>query len=513
MKPIRVISGFLTVGFWTLVSRVLGMVREILLFSLIGAGPLLDAFFAAFRLPNMFRRFFAEGAFNSAFVPLISKKYEKNENASAFANEALGGLAFILLILTSLAIIFMPALIWAIANGFVGDERFDLTVAFGRVMFPYILLISLAALLSGVLNALGYFAAAAAAPVLLNITIILGLCISFFFEWSTMTILIYSVPFAGILQLALLWRAAEKAGFKIKPSRPRLSDDMRILVRVAIPSALANGVLQINLLVGQFVSSQETGAISWLYGADRLYQLPLGVVGIAIGIVLLPELSRRIASKDEKGARSAFNNAFTTSMALTIPATLALFIIPLPLISALFQHGQTSTNDAVAMALATSIYALGLPAFVLQKIYQPLYFARGDTKTPFKFAVLSMIINSIIAIGLMPFYGWIAAPIATTISAWAMIILLVLGTKNIRAIGQLTKLSKSKFLLIILSSFIMGLFLWGANFLLKNDVSSILERIIFAIFLILLGVVTYTATVVFLGGINLKELRASIKKG
>tara|TARA_A100001037_G_C14978979_1_gene557176 strand:- start:78 stop:944 length:867 start_codon:yes stop_codon:yes gene_type:complete len=288
---------------------------------------------------------------------------------------------------------------------------------------------------------------------------------------------------------------------------------MRILVRVAIPSALANGVLQINLLVGQFVSSQETGAISWLYGADRLYQLPLGVVGIAIGIVLLPELSRRIASKDEKGARSAFNNAFTTSMALTIPATLALFIIPLPLISALFQHGQTSTNDAIAMALATSIYALGLPAFVLQKIYQPLYFARGDTKTPFKFAVLSMIVNSIIAIGLMPFYGWIAAPVATTISAWAMIILLVLGTKNIGAIGQLTKLSKSKFLLIILSSFIMGLFLWGANFLLKNDVSSILERIIFAIFLILLGVVTYTATAVFLGGINLKELRASIKKG
>ena len=513
MKPIRVISGFLTVGFWTLVSRVLGMVREILLFSLIGAGPLLDAFFAAFRLPNMFRRFFAEGAFNSAFVPLISKKYEKNENASAFANEAMGGLAFILLILTTLAIIFMPALIWAIANGFVGDERFDLTVAFGRVMFPYILLISLAALLSGVLNALGYFAAAAAAPVLLNITIILGLCISFFFEWPTMTILIYSVPFAGILQLALLWRAAEKAGFKIKPSRPRLSDDMRILVRVAIPSALANGVLQINLLVGQFVSSQETGAISWLYGADRLYQLPLGVVGIAIGIVLLPELSRRIASKDEKGARSAFNNAFTTSMALTIPATLALFIIPLPLISALFQHGQTSTNDAIAMALATSIYALGLPAFVLQKIYQPLYFARGDTKTPFKFAVLSMIVNSIIAIGLMPFYGWIAAPIATTISAWAMIILLVLGTKNIGAIGQLTKLSKSKFLLIILSSFIMGLFLWGANFLLKNEVSSILERIIFAMFLILLGVGTYTATAVFLGGINFKELRASIKKG
>ena len=512
MRPIRFISGFLTVGFWTLVSRILGMVREILLFSLIGAGPILDAFFAAFRLPNMFRRFFAEGAFNSAFVPLISKKYEKKGNAAAFANEAMGSLAFILLILTTLAIIFMPALIWAIANGFVGDERFEITVAFGRVMFPYILLISLAALLSGVLNALGYFAAAAAAPVLLNITIILGLCISFFFEWSTMTILIYSVPFAGIMQLIFVWMAAEKAGITIRPSRPRLSKDMKTLVRVAIPSALANGVLQINLLVGQFVSSQETGAISWLYGADRLYQLPLGVVGIAIGIVLLPELSRRIASNDESGARSAFNNAFTTSMALTIPATIALLIIPLPLISALFQHGQTTSNDAAAMALATSIYALGLPAFVLQKVYQPIYFARGDTKTPFRFAVLSMIINSVIAFGFMPLYGWIAAPIATTVSAWAMILLLVIGTKKYSTSSKLSKLSKSKFVLITFASLFMGLFLWVANYLLSKEIFSLIEKISFATFLVLIGALIYTVSANFIGAFSLKEIRNSIKK-
>ena len=502
----------MTVGFWTLISRVLGMVREILLFSLIGAGPILDAFFASFRVPNMFRRFFAEGAFNSAFVPLSSKKYEKNENATAFANEALGSLAFILLILTTLAIIFMPALIWAIANGFVGDERFEITVAFGRVMFPYIFLISLAALLSGVLNALGYFAAAAAAPVLLNIIIILGLCISFVFEWPTMTVLIYSVPFAGIMQLILLWTAAKKTGLIIRPSRPRLSKDMKILIRVAIPSALANGVLQINLLVGQFVSSQEKGAISWLYGADRLYQLPLGVVGIAIGIVLLPELSRRIANNDETGARSAFNNAFTTSMALTITATIALFIIPLPLISALFQHGETTSTDAIAMALATSIYALGLPAFVLQKVYQPIYFARGDTKTPFRFAVLAMIVNSLIAFGLMPVYGWIAAPIATTVSAWAMIILLFTGTKKFGTSGQLSMLSKSKFVLIILSSFVMGLFLWVANFLLKEEVFSLLEKISFACFLVLIGASIYTFTANFLGAFNIKDIQESIKR-
>jgi putative peptidoglycan lipid II flippase len=327
-----------------------------------------------------------------------------------------------------------------------------------------------------------------------------------------MTILIYSVPFAGILQLIFLWSAAKKAGLIIRPSRPRLSKDMRTLVRVAIPSALANGVLQINLLVGQFVSSQEKGAISWLYGADRLYQLPLGVVGIAIGIVLLPELSRRIASKDESGARSAFNNAFTTSMALTIPATVALFIIPLPLISALFQHGQTTSNDAMAMAVATSIYALGLPAFVLQKVYQPIYFARGDTKTPFRFAVFSMLVNSLIAFGLMPFYGWIAAPIATTISAWAMILLLFAGTKKLGVSGKLSKTSKTKFLRITISSFAMGLFLWFADYVVKKEIFSLIEKISFACFLVLTGAAIYIFFANFLGAFSVKELRQTIKR-
>ena len=287
---------------------------------------------------------------------------------------------------------------------------------------------------------------------------------------------------------------------------------MRTLVRVAIPSALANGVLQINLLVGQFVSSQEKGAISWLYGADRLYQLPLGVVGIAIGIVLLPELSRRIASNDESGARSAFNNAFITSMALTIPATVALFIIPLPLISALFQHGQTTSNDAMAMAVATSIYALGLPAFVLQKVYQPIYFARGDTKTPFRFAVFSMVVNSLIAFGLMPFYGWIAAPIATTFSAWAMILLLFAGTKKIGVSSKLSKTSNSKFLRITISSFAMGLFLWTADYLVRKEIFSLIEKISFACFLVLTGAAIYTFFANFLGAFSVKELRQTIKR-
>ena len=292
MKPIRLTYGFLTVGFWTLISRVLGLLREIILFGVIGPGPVMDAFVAAFRLPNMFRRFFAEGAFNAAFVPMFSKKYQSGENPNRFASDALSGLALILLALTAVAMIFMPALVWATAGGFGGTERFDLAVGFGRIMFPYIFFISLAALFSGVLNAGGHFAAAAAAPVVLNILVIVALLAATMTGGQAVLYLVWSVPVAGVAQLALVWTAAGRAGLRLRIGRPRWTQDMRRLVGIAVPAALAGGVMQINLVVGQQVASGFDKAVGWLYGADRLYQLPLGVVGIAIGIVLLPDLSR-----------------------------------------------------------------------------------------------------------------------------------------------------------------------------------------------------------------------------
>jgi len=328
MKPIRLISGFFTVGLWTLLSRVLGFVRDVMILGYLGTGPLYEAYVVAFRLPNMFRRFFAEGAFNTAFVPMFSKKLEAGDGAQSFAEQAFSGLAAVLIALTVLAMAVMPWLIFALASGFEGQDQFALSVEFGRIAFPYILFISLAALLSGVLNATGRFAAAAAAPVLLNILLVGAMAGAAMLGGDIARALIWMIPVAGVAQLALVYVAAARAGFKLRLTRPRLSPEMRKLVRIAVPAALAGGVVQVNLLVGQQVASYFDRAVGWLYAADRLYQLPLGVVGIAIGIVLLPDLSRRLKADDAEGSRTALSRAAELSMALTLPCAVALMVIP-----------------------------------------------------------------------------------------------------------------------------------------------------------------------------------------
>ena len=381
MKQIRLVSGLFTVGFWTLASRILGFLREILLTAFIGPGPVMDAFVAAFRLPNMFRRFFAEGAFNAAFVPMFSKRLEADENPQGFAQDAFNLLALAVLALVGLAMVFMPGLVWLTAEGFYGDERFDLAVDYGYVVFPYILFMSLAALFSGVLNATGRFAAAAAAPVLLNIFACTALIAGAMSGGEVIRWLISVIPVAGVAQLALVWVATERAGIRIRPGLPHLTPEMRRMVRIAVPAALAMGVTQVNLVVGQLVASKTEKAVSWLFAADRLYQLPLGVVGIAIGIVLLPDLSRRLRADDKEGARNAFSRAGEFMLLLTLPSTVAFLIVPNPLVSVLFERGQFSPEDTAATALAVAIYGIGLPAFMLQKLLQPLFFAREDTRS------------------------------------------------------------------------------------------------------------------------------------
>ncbi|MBL4811030.1 MAG: lipid II flippase MurJ, partial [Rhodobacteraceae bacterium] len=287
MKPIKLIHGFLTVGVWTLLSRVMGFARDIMIASFLGSGPVAEAFLVAFSLPNMFRRFFAEGAFNMAFIPLFSKKLEGGDDAAKFAQEAFAGMVFLLSIFTIIGVIFMPLLVWAMASGFGADERFDLAVYYGRFAFPYIFFISLAALISGVLNATGRFVAAAA-PTLLNAVFIVAMLIGVAFGGPADTAiaghnigvaLALAVPIAGAAQLALVWFAARRAGFSFRIARPRLTPDIKRLAIIAAPAALAGGVVQVNLLVGRQVASFFDGAVAWLNFADRLYQLPLGVVG------------------------------------------------------------------------------------------------------------------------------------------------------------------------------------------------------------------------------------------
>ena len=506
------LASILTVGGWTLMSRILGFVRDVLIASFLGPGAAMDAFVAAFRLPNMFRRFFAEGAFNAAFVPMFSKRLEAGEDPDGFGSLALSGLALILLALTGVAMVFMPALVYATAEGFVGDPRFDLTVEYGRIVFPYILFISLAALFSGALNASGRFAAAAAAPVVLNVMLVAAMGTAWYMGGQVVQALVWTIPFAGVAQLALVWIAARRAGLNIRPVRPRWTPEMKQLVRIAVPAALAGGVMQINLLVGQQVASHYDKAVSWLYSADRLYQLPLGVVGIAVGIVLLPDLSRRLKAEDHTGAREALSRAGEMSLALTIPSAVALMVIPIPLVTVLFERGAFGVDDTAATALAVTIYGLGLPAFVLQKLLQPIFFAREDTKTPFRYALVAMVINAVLAIGLAMYVGWVAAAIATTVAGWAMVGLLALGARQFGEVARFDRRFWSRMWRIILASAAMGGVLWFVGLALNPFILMPGIRWLALLVLIITGAGSYFIAGRVLGAFRKGELRAAFKR-
>ncbi|UWR33203.1 murein biosynthesis integral membrane protein MurJ [Sulfitobacter sp. W027] len=513
MKPIRLMSGFFTVGVWTLLSRVLGFLREVLLLSLIGPGPVMDAFVAAFRLPNMFRRFFAEGAFNAAFVPMFAKKLEGEEGAGKFARDAFNGLSLVVLALTALGMVFMPALVWLTAEGFVGDARFDMTVEFGRIAFPYILCMSLSALFSGILNATGRFAVAAAAPVLLNIFVIAAMTFAALTGGDVALWLIWSIPLAGVAQLALTWRAAAQAGYPLRPSRPRWTPDMRAMIVIALPAALASGVMQINLVVGQLVASQYDKAVSWLFAADRLYQLPLGVVGIAVGIVLLPDLSRRLRAGDNDGAQTALSRAAEISLALTIPSAVALMVVPFALVTVLFQRGASGVDDTAAIATAVMIYGLGLPSFVLQKILQPVYFAREDTRRPFYFAVVAMVVNAALAVGLAPFIGWIAPAVATTLAGWTMFACLAIGARRFGDAAKFDARFHKRIWRILIASAAMGVALWLGNAALQPMLGLPWWRGLALVLLIAIGAVSYFGIGQLIGAFRLSEFKRAVRRG
>ncbi|MDF0603044.1 murein biosynthesis integral membrane protein MurJ [Psychromarinibacter sp. C21-152] len=512
MKPIRLMAAFFTVGVWTMASRIFGFARDIMIAAFLGAGPVAEAFLIAFSLPNMFRRFFGEGAFNMAFVPMFSKRVETGDNPLGFARDAFSGLAAVLVVFSALATAAMPWLVLAMASGFLEDERFPLAVLYGRIAFPYILFISLAALLSGLLNAAGRFAAAAAAPVLLNVLFIAAMTAAQALGWDMGLTLAWTVPVAGIAQLALVWIAAARAGFPLKPRRPRLTPEMKRLAVVAAPAALAGGVMQVNLLIGRQVASFFDGAVAWLNYADRLYQLPLGVVGIAIGVVLLPDLSRRLGAEDTEGGRHAFNRAAEISLALTVPAAVALVVIPMPLIGVLFQRGAFGADDTAATALAAAVYGLGLPAFVLQKVLQPLYFAREDTKTPFYYALAAMVVNAVVAVGLAPVIGYIAAAFGTTLAGWAMVVQLWLGSRGMGEAAVLDARFKRRIWRILTAAVLMGLVLWLANLGLGPLFGMGRLRYLALAILVALGIGSYFGLAHAMGGLPIGDIRRSLRR-
>lgn len=513
MKPIRLVRGFLTVGAWTLLSRIAGFARDVLTANYLGTGPVAEAFMVAFSLPNMFRRFFAEGAFNTAFVPMFSKKLEAGEDARAFAEDAFTGLAIVVALFSVVAMLGMRWLVLAMAGGFAGDARLELAIEYGNICFPYIFFISLTALLSGLLNAGGRFVAAAGAPVLLNIIFIFAMIYANRAGWDMGLTLAWSTPLTGMAQLALVWLAAWKMGYPLRFRRPRFTTDIRRLVAIAGPSVLAGGVVQVNLLVGRQVGSYFEGAIAWLSYADRLYQLPLGVVGIAIGIVLLPDISRRLKANDVAGSRHALSRATEFALFLTVPAAVALMVIPVPLISVLYERGEFTAADTWPTALTLAVYGAGLPAFVMQKVLQPLYFAREDTKTPFRFALYSMLVNAVLAIGLAPFIGFIAAAIGTTISSWMMVAQLWWGSRKMGEAARADDRMRTRLPRILLASTAMGLFLWAMAAALEGPLSAPGHRYLALTALCASGFGFYTLCAFALGAFRPSDFRAGLSRG
>ena len=512
-KPgIRLLPSFLSVGAWTLVSRVLGLFRDILMAAFLGTGPVAQAFLIAFTLPNMFRRFFAEGAFNLAFVPLFAKKVEAGEDAEGFARDALSGLAFVLVLLIALGWIFMPALVYAMASGFAGDERFTLSVTHGRIAFPYILFISLTALLSGVLNSLGRFALAAAAPILMNVVMIAFLLVGWWIGGDIGLWQIWSVPVSGVAQLALIWWGCARVGMPVLPRWPRLTPEMRRLTVIMVPALLAGGVVQINLMVGRQVGSFFDGAVAWLSYADRLYQLPLGVVGIAIGIVLLPDLSRRLGAGDGSGGRDAINRATEFTLVLTLPAAVALIVIPLPIVTVLFERGAFDPADSWPTAVAVAVYGAGLPAFVMQKVLSPLYYAREDTRSPFRYAVWAMVVNAAIALGLAPFVGFIAAALGTTVAGWVMIVQLWAGTRRMGDAAEPDARLRRAAPRIALACVAMGIVLHFAARVLAAPLADGHLRYPALAVLVGFGFVAYGAAALGFGAIRPADLRAALRR-
>lgn len=425
------IGKFASVGGATAASRVLGFVREALIASALGAGPVADAFYAAFRFPNLFRRLFAEGAFNSAFVPLFAKTLEGDgaDEARKFAGEVFSALTLILFVLTLVAIGFMPFLVSTIIAPAFADTpgKFELTVDLTRIMFPYLMAMSLVAMLSGILNSLRRYFLAAAAPVLLNVVLISLLVYAVYFAVEDTRIgyfLAAGVVVAGLLQLGLLALGLVRAGFSFRPRSPKLTPRIRRLLGLAAPAALTGGIVQINLVIGQIIASGQDGAIALLSYADRVYQLPLGIIGIAIGVVLLPELSRALRAEDHREAATLQNKSLEFALGLTVPAAIALAIIPAPIVSVLFERGAFTAETTAATAAALTAFAYGLPSFVLIKVFQPAYFAREDMRTPMWFSLVSLVVNAVGSIVMFGTLGHVGIALATSLSGWANALLL-----------------------------------------------------------------------------------------
>ncbi len=508
------------IGGLTLVSRLLGFARDLLLAAALGAGPIADAFMAALRFPNLFRRLFAEGAFSQAFVPVYSKTLAEHgeKAADTLAAEALAVLVLLTSVISALAIAAMPWINLALFGGYADNpEIFGLATLLTQITMPYLVAISVATLFAGALNARGRFFAAAAAPSLLNLCLLIG--VWFYREDPIQAAFAaaVAVTISGVLQALWVALGARRSGVRTRPLWPRLSPNVKRLLALAAPAAIAGGALQINVMVSQAIASFEVGAISLLNYADRVYQLPLGLIGVAVGVAMLPRLSRLVQADDEAGARGALDEAVNLSMAFTLPAAAAMLAMPSLMLDGLFARGEFTSQNAVDGGLALFHYGWGVPAFVLAKIYAPAFFAREDTSAPMRFAVISMAIN--IALGAALFFmlrqsgelGFPGLAVATSVAAWVNVLLMIASLARRGAYAPSPRATWRLSRILIVSAG-LGAALWFAA-VNRDALEALLgSKELAVLALIIGGGLSYFAVLFLTGSVTVGEVRAALRR-
>lgn len=510
------LSNAALVGAATLASRITGFVRDIFLAALMGAGPLAEIFVIAFRLPNLFRRLFAEGAFNAAFVPLFSQRLSQQGQpaALALAGQVLSVLLAALAVFTLLAEIFMPALVLALAQGFAGDdEKFAAAVHYARISFPYLIFMSLTALFAAMLNAVNRFFAAALAPVLLNIVLIGAMALAVMNrlpvgDTRLLDYVIYGVVLAGLAQFLFVFAAARRAALRPVLARPVISDDVRKVWRLAVPGILAAGIGQINLLIGTSIATGQSGAAAWLYYADRLYQLPMGVIGVALSVALLPELARRLAAGDADAAHRTQERAVLAAHGLTVPACVGLAVLATPIVRLLFERGAFTPADTQITAMLIILFSFGLPAFVLVKALQPSFFARQDTRAPLIDGAVGVGVNIVLSLSLFPLYGAPAIAFATVMAGWVTLVLMLVRLAR-RGVYRLSWSVLRRLGGQLAAASLMGVLLAQAAFYLPPPVASasFLAQALWLSGFIGAGILFYALAVLALGGLRLADIR------
>ncbi len=498
-----------TFGFYTIISRLLGYLRDVLIAIFLGTSFLADAFFVAFRIPNTFRRLFAEGTFNAAFVPsYTSQLVQSKSKAKNFANEIFNLLFVGLFILVLVVELFMPIFVSWIAPGFKQDvEKINLATNLTRIMFPFLMFVSLSSFFAAILNSHNKFAVASAAPIVLNLVLIGILFFGNYLNDELVYFLSYGVSLAGFIQLIFLYKFVQKY-YVIKFNfNLKINEKVKFFFKKLLPSIFSSGVTQINILVGTIIASFQSSAVSYLYYADRIYQINLAIAGIAIGVVVLPQLSKHVYLKKKNKILQIQNKALELSMFLSLPASVALFIASEQIISALFGYGSFNAEAVKNSANALYYFGLGLPAFALIKIFSTFFFANNDTKTPFYISLISVVLNILISLYYFKDIGFIIIPIATSISSWfnSIVLFIFLKNKNLFEFNQIFLINLTK---ITFASVAMGIFFKYLTLIFKNQLIYDYDfKSFYLIFSVLLGLAFYLLVSFFIKAFNYKDLQ------